>query len=47
MPNMEWFSDFKEKEFGSKIGIISNDRYHGSDMLVPRMHKHEKKCDPQ
>ena len=40
-PKMEWFSDY-QKEVGTKCGTLTNDKYHGSDKLVPHLNKHEK-----
>ena len=44
-PNMDWFSDYL-KEAGAKCGTITKDKCHGSDKLVPELHKHIYICHP-
>ena len=39
-PKMEWFSEF-QKELGTKSGTIRNDKYCGSDKLVPHLCNHK------
>ena len=40
-PNMEWFSEF-QKDLGKSYGAIKNDKYRGSDKLVPHLMEHKK-----
>ena len=39
-PNMEWFSQF-QKEVGEKSGIIKNEKYRGTNKLVPHLMEHK------
>ena len=39
-PNMEWFSEF-QKDLGKSYGAIKNDKYRGSDRLVPHLMRHK------
>ena len=41
MLNLEWFSEF-QKDLGKSYGAIKNDKYRGSDKLVPHLMEHKE-----